>query len=296
MAQVQVIALGRKVQIDVAQGEITVLAPLDSDETELLTSCVKTPAAKARVVAIVNLVRATEMAFGGSGKPRAFSPYARGLDFRVPRLCVQENGEMFEFESTFLLEHPWKLSTQGCHAGRRLPSAAPANRQGGRARHRRQGEVVCLTAAKEMRADFIATLPQQVLDLGSAGDWSLEAWWPGSTAILSATIFPGRIGRVPAQGGARPYGPLAKSPMSAPSPWTASGCVRKWRSGLTSIAGPSAGPRFQAFLLPQSVLAVSDGRDQLQDMGYEPSWLYEGAFRFPKALLRPQAGRIAQLT
>ena len=28
----------------------------------------------------------------------------------MPLLCVFENGTLYEFESTFLIEHPWKLS------------------------------------------------------------------------------------------------------------------------------------------------------------------------------------------
>jgi type III restriction enzyme len=49
VAAIQVPALGNKVRIDEANGEITVIVPLDKDETEKLTSCVKSPEAKARV-------------------------------------------------------------------------------------------------------------------------------------------------------------------------------------------------------------------------------------------------------
>ncbi len=79
-------------------------------DTEKLKSCVKTPEAKTQVEEAVALVREAEKAFGGSGATRVPSPYERQLDFLVPLLCVLENGMLYEFESTFLIEHPWKLS------------------------------------------------------------------------------------------------------------------------------------------------------------------------------------------
>ena len=112
VAQVQVVALAGKARIDAAKGEITVLVPLDKEETEKLTSCVKSPEAKTKVQEAVALVRESEKAFGGSGKTRDPSPYEKQMDFIVPLLCVSESGMLFEFESTFLLEHPWKLSAK----------------------------------------------------------------------------------------------------------------------------------------------------------------------------------------
>jgi type III restriction enzyme len=69
VVQAQVPALAGKARIDVAKGEITVIVPLDPAETEKLVSCVKTPEAKAKVAEVVALVRETEKAFGGTGKP-----------------------------------------------------------------------------------------------------------------------------------------------------------------------------------------------------------------------------------
>ena len=57
VAQYQAEMLGGKVQIDAAKGEITVLVPLSEAEEEALHSCLKTPAAKAKVQAAVALVR-----------------------------------------------------------------------------------------------------------------------------------------------------------------------------------------------------------------------------------------------
>jgi type III restriction enzyme len=112
VAQAQVTALAGKARIDTASGAITVLVPLDKVEAEKLASCVKTPEAKAKVAEAVELVREMDKAFGGTGKTREPSPYEKQIDFIVPLLCVRENGMLFEFESTFLLEHPWKLSAK----------------------------------------------------------------------------------------------------------------------------------------------------------------------------------------
>lgn len=110
VAQVQEAALGGKVRIDAGIGAITIVVPLDQEDTERVKSCVTTPEARAKVEAAVELVRKAEQAFGGSGKPRQPSPHEQQLDFLVPLLCFNENGLLYEFESTFLLEHPWKLS------------------------------------------------------------------------------------------------------------------------------------------------------------------------------------------
>ena len=126
IALTQMEALSGKVKIDAALGTITVLVPLDKDETEKLKGCVKTPEAKARVAEIVELVREAEMAFGGTGQTRMPTPYEQQLDFLIPLLCVPESGMLFEFESTFLLEHPWQLSAKKRQPVRKLQSSCPA--------------------------------------------------------------------------------------------------------------------------------------------------------------------------
>jgi type III restriction enzyme len=112
VAEVHVPTLAGKARIDASKGEITVIVPLDQDETDKLVSCVKSREAKALVAEAVECVRQAEKAFGGTGKTRVPSPYERQLDFIVPLLCVRENGLLLEFESTFLIEHPWKLSAK----------------------------------------------------------------------------------------------------------------------------------------------------------------------------------------
>ena len=54
---------------------------------------------------------------------------------------------------------------------------------------------------------------------------------------------------------------------------------------------------FQAFLLPESVLAVSEVRAiNFKTMVYEPSWLYEGGFQFKKHYFGPKPGELHEKT
>lgn len=54
---------------------------------------------------------------------------------------------------------------------------------------------------------------------------------------------------------------------------------------------------FQQFLLPNSVLAVSDERMiNFRTMNYEPSWLYEGGFQFTKHYFGPKPGELRETT
>ena len=175
VAEAQVPALAGKARIDASKGEITVIVPLDQDESEKLIGCVKTPDAKAKVAEVVQVVRESEKAFGGTGKTRVPSPFERQLDFIVPLLCVRENGMLFEFESTFLLEHPWRLSAKDASLSLDYnPLVRPAGKAGlidvGT-----KGEVQTTFLQDVPGADFVGTLHQQVMALGGAGDWSLEA-------------------------------------------------------------------------------------------------------------------------
>ena len=54
---------------------------------------------------------------------------------------------------------------------------------------------------------------------------------------------------------------------------------------------------FQAFLLPQAPLAVSEERAiNFKTMSYEPSWLYEGGFQFKKHYFGPKPGELRETT
>lgn len=129
-ADAAVAALSGKVKIDTAQGEIKVMVPLADAEIELVAGSMKTPEAKALVLEVAAQVRDADKAFGGSGKPRELSPYERQLPFSVPLLSVREGDDLFEFESTFLLEQPWKLSEKDAALS---PDYNPLKRPLGRA-------------------------------------------------------------------------------------------------------------------------------------------------------------------
>jgi type III restriction enzyme len=179
VVQVHMPMLAGKARIDTTTGDVTIIIPLDDVDTERVASCVTTPEAKAKIREAVALVRATDKAFDGNGMPREPSPYERNLDFVVPLLCVREGTTLFEFESTILLEHPWKLSTKDASLSDGYnPLKRPPGRAGlidiGTA-----GEVQTTVLAETPRADYVALIRQQALDIGGAADWKLEglvAW------------------------------------------------------------------------------------------------------------------------
>jgi len=298
VAEVQVAALWGKVQLDAAKGEITVLVPLDDDETETLASCVKTPEAKAKVAEVVKLVREADMAFGGSGRTRVPSPYERRLDFVVPLLCVEESGSLFEFEGTFLLEHPWKLSEKDAS----LPdSYSPLQRPKGKSgRVDVGGKGQVLTEELRDRAegsDFVATLHQQVLQLGGPSDWTLEglvAWLDrhiehqdiplGESAEFLRRAVRGLMANL----GLDDLGVLALDRFRLRD--RIEERIQEHRKSERKAA-------FQLLLLPDSALTVSEARTlNFRTMIYEPSWLYKGGFQFKKHYFGPKLGELLELT
>ena len=302
VAQVQVAALAGKARIDTAKGDITVLVPLDKAETEKLTSCVKTPEANAKVAAVVELVREAEKAFGGSGKTRASSPYEQQLDFIVPLLCVRENKELFEFESTLLLEHPWKLSEKDAALSQFYnPLARPAA-EAGYLDVGAKGEVQTRVALEPKEADFVGTLHQHVLALGDAGDWTLESL----VTWLDRHIFDSAESRHEIISGESAEflrkvirGLMARHGITDLSLFALDRFrlrneietrIRQHRDSERKAA-------FRQFLLPDSSLAVSAERAiNFRTMIYEPSRLYEGGFQFNKHYFGPKPGELHEKT
>jgi type III restriction enzyme len=297
VAKVQVAALAGKARVDAAKGEITVVVPLDKEETERLTSCVKTPEAKAKVEEAVALVREAEKAFGGSGKTRAPSPYERQIDFIVPLLCVRENGLLLEFESTFLLEHPWKLSAKDASlADGYNPLKRPVGKAG-LVDVGAKGEVQTQVLQETPTTDFVATLHQQVMALGGAGDWSLEslvAWLDrqidhqdipaGESAEFLRKVVRGLMTR---------FG-IADVSVLALDRFRLRGEVE---DRIQQHRDSEQKAAFQQFLLPDSALAVSGERTiNFKAMSYEPSWLYEGGFQFKKHYFGPKPGELKETT
>ncbi len=206
VASAQVAALGGKVKIDAVKGEITVVVPLDDNEAEKLAGCLKTPEAKARVREVVEQVREADKAFGGTGKTRVPSPYELGLPFFVPILSIREDGELFEFESTFLLEQPWKLSEKDAS----LPSDYnPLERPKGRAGEVDVGDkgAVQTRALQETPQYFVTTVHQQSLQLEGGSQWTVEQLIAWLDRHIDHTDIP--VGEsIPAQGAARTDGEI----------------------------------------------------------------------------------------
>jgi len=297
VAQVQLVALAGKARIDSAKGEITVLVPLDAEEADKLASCVKSPEAKTKVQDAVALVLESEKAFGGSGKPRDPTPYERQMDFIVPLLCVSESGILFEFESTFLLEHPWKLSAKDAALS---ASYNPLQRPTGKAGLLdvgAKGEVQASVLQETAGSDFITMLHQQVFALAGASDWTLE----GLVGWLDRQIDHQDIPSGESEEFLRKVirGLMAKYGVADVS-LLALDRFRLRDEIANRIQEHHNGERktaFQQFLLPGSALTVSGERViNFKTMSYEPSWLYEGGFQFRKHYFGPKPGELLEKT
>lgn len=291
--QAQIATLREKVRFDVAKSELTVLVPLDERETETLISYVKTPEAKAKVEEIIQLVRETEIAFGGSGLSRIPSPFERRVDFIVPLLCVRENGNLFEFEKTFLLEVGWKLSEKDASLSESYnPLKRPLGQEGildVAATGRLETSVLVPTHNN----NFISILHQQVLDLNVESDWSIErlvAWLDrhiehrdialGESAEFLRKVIRGLMSKF----GISDVSVLALDRFRLRD--AVETRIQQHRDAeLKAI--------FRQFLLPESPLTVTDARAiNFKAMNYEPSWLYEGGFNFRKHYFGPKPGEL----
>ncbi len=298
IAQIQAATLIGKVRIDPAKGEITVFVPLDSDETERLTYCVRSSEAKTQVRQLVDLVREAEQAFGGSGQPRAPSPYERGVDFIVPRLCVREGGRLFEFEGTFLIEHPWKLSEKDASLSSGYNPLERPTGQVGLVDIDATGKVQTNILPEPAGTDFIATLHQQTLALGMPDqEWTLEtfiAWLDRKirhqdiTAGESAEFLRKAIRGLLAKFAIDGVSLLALDRFRLRDEIEAR--IEHHRDSERKAA-------FQRFLLPDGPLAASEAQAiNFKTLRYEPSWLYEGGFHFEKHYFGPKPGEIREIT
>jgi type III restriction enzyme len=295
VATIQAQALAGKVQIDTAKGEITVLVPLSEEETEMAESVVRTPEAKAQVREAVRQVIEAEKAVGGTGTPRVASGYEQQLDFLIPLLSVDEDGELFEFESTFLLEHPWKLSAKDAS----LPEGYnPLKRPFGKVGYvdiGTKGSVISTETVGDEAEDFIATLHQQTLQLGAANHWSLEALVSWLDARVPHDDIP--IGESAAFLRKVIHGIMAKHAITDID--TIALDRFRLRDEIEDlIQGHRQREREAAFknwLLPDSSLRVSDRVAlNFRNASYEPSWLYEGGHQFKKHYFGPKPGELRE--
>lgn len=285
-------ALDGKIKLNQQNDELTVLVPLDKKETERLKACAKTPEAKTKIEEMVNTVRAADVAFGGTGHTRLPSFYEQQLDFSIPMLCVNENGSLFEFESTFLLEHPWKLAGKDASLGDYNPLARPLGRSG-TVDIGAKGKIE--TLVKDAPVDFVATLHQQVLDLGGINDWTLEglaAWLDRHIdhqdipAGESAEFMRKAIRGLMAKYEITDINTLALDRFRLRT--AVEEKIREHRTTERKAA-------FQAYLLPKSALEVSDKNNiNFKTMSYEPSWRYEGSFQFKRHYFGAKPGELKE--
>jgi type III restriction enzyme len=296
-AQTQIAALGGKVQFDKTKGEITILVPLDKDETEKLTSCVKTPEAKAMVEEAVELVREAERAFGGSGNTRMPSLYEQRINFIVPLLSVRDNGMLFEFESTFLIEHPWKLSEKDASLPDSYNPLVRPTGKSGLVDVSARGEVQTRVMEETTESDFVNTLHQHRLALDITDDLSIDgliAWLDrhidhqdipmGESAEFLRKVIRGLMAKF----GIKDIGTLALDRFRLRDQIHER--IQQHRESEQKAA-------FQRYLLPDSALTVNEERAiNFKDMGYEPSWLFDGHFQFKKHYFGRKPGELHELT
>ena len=297
VAHAQVEALAGRVRIDSAKGEITVLVPLENSEVDGLVSCIRSPEGQALVRETASIMRDREIAFGGTGRSRQPSAFEQQLDFLVPLLCVRENGNLFEFESTFLLEHPWRLSQKDASLSTDYnPSLRPAGRAGvvdvGR-----KGEVETTALPEDQASDFVATLHQQVLALGTDSDLTIEKlvvwldWQIRHDDIIpseSAVFFQKVIRGLMAKFAIADVSTLALDKFRLRSEIEKR--IQQHRENERKAA-------FQAFLLPDSSLVVDTAQAiNFRTITYEPGWRYEGGHQFQKHYFGPKPGELSEKT
>lgn len=293
-AETGVAALNGKARIDVAAGAITILVPLTRKETDCLKLCVKSDAAKTKIDEAATAVREAERAFGGTGETRLPSPYERQLDFIVPLLCVREGEELFEFESTFLIEHPWRLSEKDAT----LPEQYdPVVRPGGKIGQldvAKSGKVEA-KALGETTENFVGTLHQQVLALGALPEWTIEALVGWLDRQIDHQDIPvGESGAfllkalrgIMAKRGMGDVGALVLDRYRLRDEIDA--VIQRHRESERKAA-------FERFLLPEGPLAVDEAQAiNFKSMTYEPSWPYDGAFQFQKHYFGPRVGELPE--
>lgn len=298
IAHIQAATLIGKVRIDPAKGEITVFVPLDADETERLTYCVRSTEAKAQIRQLVDLVREVEQTFGGSGQPRTPSAYERGVDFIVPRLCVRESERLFEFEGTFLIEHRWKLSEKDASLSSSYNPLERPTGQVGLVDIDATGKVQTHILPEPAGTDFIATLHQQTLALGIPDqEWTLEtliAWLDSKirhqdiTAGESAAFLHKAIRGLLAKFAIDEVSLLALDRFRLRDEIEAR--INQHRESERKAA-------FQRFLLPDGPLTTSEEQAiNFKTLPYEPSFVYEGSFVFKKHYFGPKPGELREST
>lgn len=294
-AQAQPAVISGKVKVDETTGAVTIFVPLSQDEGEQLTACGNTPEAQKVIAEAITQVREAEKAAGGTGAPRIPSPYEQQMDFVVPLLSVWEENRWFEFESTLLLEYPWKLSAKDASLA---PTYDPTKRPAGKAGKvdvNEKGAVETSTVQEAEAEDFVGALHQQVLQFSRAGDWTMEELigWLDShldhtdiTSAESAAFLRKVIQGLMAKFGIADVSTLALDRFRLRDEIEAR--IQQHRDTERKEA-------FKQWLLPTSDLAVTDEHVlNFKTISYEPSWLYEGGHQFKKHYFGSKPGELRE--
>ncbi len=293
-AAAQVLAMGGKVKLEPKTGALTIIVPLDKHEEDALASCAVTLEARAKIKQAVESVREAERAFGG-GKPRQPSPYEMRQDFIVPLLCVEEEGDLFVFESTFLLENPWRLGQKDATLS---PDYNPVKRPTGKAGVvdvDAENRVTAGLMAMEEGEDFVGTLHQQVMELGGSGDWTVEmliGWL--DRRIDHADIPAGEAAvflRKAILGLMTSFG-IEEATTLALDRFRLRDQIEK---RIQRHREEERNNAFKQWLLPESMLVVSESKTiNFAGMMYEPGWNYEGGFQFKKHYFGAKPGELEE--
>ena len=294
VATVQVAALGGKVKLDGKTGALTIFVPLDKLEAESLASCANTLEARAKIHEAVEAVREAERAFGSIIRQQA-SPYQLHQDFIVPLLCVEEEGDLFVFESTFLLEHPWRLGQKDATLADTYNPLKRPTGKAGVVDVNTANQVTAGLMAMEEGEDFVGTLHQQVMELGGSGDWTVEmliGWLDrridhadipaGEAAVFLRKAILGLM----ASFGIEDATTLALDRFRLRDQIEKR--IQRHREEERNNA-------FKQWLLPESSLVVTESKAiNFAGMMYEPGWNYDGGFQFKKHYFGPKPGELKE--
>jgi type III restriction enzyme len=296
VAQIQIGTLNGKVRIDTENGQIQVLVPLDAGETERLLSCVKTLDAKAKITEMVALIAETEKAFGGTGLTRIPTPYELHLDFVVPLLSLAENGKLFDFESTYLIEHAWQLSAKDASLSESYnPLIRPVSKAG-MVDVSQTGKIETSVVQDGSGNDYVTRLHQAVLELGH-DEWTAEILVGWLDRHINHQDIPLGESAVFIHNAVR--GIMTKFGIADVSILSLDRYRLRDEIEIKIQQHRMAERRnaFQRYLLPDSPLTVSEGRAlNFSTISYDPSFYYDGSYKFKKHYFPPKPGELQELT
>jgi len=296
IAAIQAPSLVGKVNIDVTRGEVTINIPLSKDETEQLTSCMKTPEAKQRIENLNMLVTETEKAFGEGTATLLPSGYQSRFDFIVPRLCIKENQTLLEFESTFLIEHEWKLSEKDASLSEDYNPLIRPDAKAGLVDISKTGKIE--TSVRETPdVEYMANLHQSVMELRGTGDWTMEhlvVWLDrhidhrdiplSESAVFIMKVIKGLIAKF----GISDINVLSIDRFRLRDEIETR--IQQHRDSERNMA-------FQSLLLPKSPLEVNEEfAINFKDIIYDPSTVYRGSYKFEKHYFGPHPGELDEHT